>query len=1214
MAMQPDVYKVGGSLGSNAPSYVMRQGDRDLYQFLKAGEFCYIFNSRQMGKSSLRLQAMQRLNAEAIRCVAIDMTEIGSQGVTAEQWYTGIALTLVTELDLDDPIAFLAGWWQQSPEITSVQRLAVFIETVLLPRVRSPIVIFIDEIDSLLSLQFPTDDFFALIRSCYEKRALKPDYHRLTFVLIGVATPSDLMQNRKRTPFNIGQAIQLHGFQLDEVAPLAAGLADRVKDAPAAIATVLQWTGGQPFLTQKVCRLIVQSGAQTPAEIVAVLQSQIMQNWESQDEPPHLKTIRDRILSREERTSRLLELYYRLLQAPDHQIPASESPEQQQLKLSGLVVEQQGYLQIYNPIYAAVFNAEWVNTALAKLRPYRSQLKAWVESDRQDGSRLLRGQALQEALSWARSRTLSGIETQFLQASQQEENTDLIRANRILKRAQKQAQRWIQIGVGILLATIIMAGVVSHNLHQEKVIAKFEQTSAEILGQLEFSTIPTLQLAIANAQKFQQFLQQDAFFGPKITDLTDYPTPQPLLALQKTVDNIQELNEINTDQRGINVVLFLKEKPRVEPEIVVAGVDGTVKIWNRQGQLLRQYDITSRSEQQTSVQSIRFSKDESWFVTGSQDGYVRLWQVDPDPQKQPQLRQEIRAHPTGVFNVRVSPDETKLITTGAKDGVLKLWELGDRRIPSLLWQKLAHPGGIVAVNFAANGTEIASGGKDGTAKLWNLLGAEQLLGDANFKAGRPQSAVNSVNFCAAPCAYKLVTGGNDGIVRFWDQQDRLMGTIATHVGQIRSIRFSPNKTLLAVASSQDPTALNGNSVQVWDLQTGKFLTAFKGHQGAIESMRFEAEDRLMTSGRDDSTIRIWHIPPLLSPHLNHQSTINSVRFSPDGQHFVTAGEDGTIRWWQSHGNQPQLLDVFAADRDRQFTSIRIHPKFPQVNLLAAGADDGKIRLLEVTADQKLRKIGQFATEQGRIESMDFNYQTGISRALWQKPGPPQANELWLLGTTGNDSTIKLWAIDVSQKRLSQAVRTYNRPVQTWSVRFSPNGEHLAGGGAQGQVLMMDLKSGKAQEFTVADQKTQRVLVSFNADSRSLIVVSSEGKLHRWNRSGQSIAAPVETYQAGIYSVSLSATNQSVVMAGSGGAVRLWDLQGRQVADFRGHWGLVRTVSLSQDGKWLLSGSDDGVPRIWPVTRQLTDLVTQGCQWLQQEYLRENHQRSQTCPA
>ncbi|NJL80527.1 MAG: hypothetical protein HC917_20055, partial [Richelia sp. SM2_1_7] len=69
-------YQVGGSLCANASSYVTRQADWEFYHSLKAGKFCYVLNSRQMGKSSLRVQTMQKLQAEGIVCAFIDLTGI----------------------------------------------------------------------------------------------------------------------------------------------------------------------------------------------------------------------------------------------------------------------------------------------------------------------------------------------------------------------------------------------------------------------------------------------------------------------------------------------------------------------------------------------------------------------------------------------------------------------------------------------------------------------------------------------------------------------------------------------------------------------------------------------------------------------------------------------------------------------------------------------------------------------------------------------------------------------------------------------------------------------------------------------------------------------------------------------------------------------------------------------------------------------------------
>jgi hypothetical protein len=114
-------------------------------------------------------------------------------------------------------------------------------------------------IDSVLSLKFNIDDFFAVIRDCYNQRAMKSEYRRLTFALIGVATPSDLIQDKRRTPFNIGRAIELTGFQLQEAQPLALGFEKKVSNPQEVLREILAWTGGQPFLTQKLCQLVGSS-------------------------------------------------------------------------------------------------------------------------------------------------------------------------------------------------------------------------------------------------------------------------------------------------------------------------------------------------------------------------------------------------------------------------------------------------------------------------------------------------------------------------------------------------------------------------------------------------------------------------------------------------------------------------------------------------------------------------------------------------------------------------------------------------------------------------------------------------------------------------------------------------------------------------------------------------------------------------------------------
>ncbi|MEH1819139.1 MAG: AAA-like domain-containing protein [Nostoc sp.] len=362
-------YQVGGSLPMDAPTYVVRSADRYLYKALQNGEFCYILNARQMGKSSLMVRMIHHFQQEGFSCAAIDITRLGSENITPTQWYKGLIVELWHNFDLLGKVNFKT-WWDEQKDLSLIQCLARFIEDILLKQVNNKnIFIFIDEIDSVLALNFPVNDFFALIRFCYNQRSLNPEYRRLTFAVFGVATPSDLINDYQRTPFNIGKIIQLNGFQLHEAQPLLQGLTPKVSNPQLVLKEVLAWTNGQPFLTQKLCKIIRGYTSEIPSKSEAVwmenmVQSHIIDNWESQDEPEHLRTIRDRILKNTLYPVGLLELYQQILH--HRQVGVVDSPEEKELLLSGLVVKQQGVLKVHNRIYELIFDSSWVEDCIGK--------------------------------------------------------------------------------------------------------------------------------------------------------------------------------------------------------------------------------------------------------------------------------------------------------------------------------------------------------------------------------------------------------------------------------------------------------------------------------------------------------------------------------------------------------------------------------------------------------------------------------------------------------------------------------------------------------------------------------------------------------------------------------------------------------------------------------------------------------------------------------
>ena len=212
---------VGGTLHYDAPSYVERHADQELFESLLRGEYSYVLTSRQMGKPSLMIRTAARLREAGIGVAVLILTAVG-QNLTIEQWYAGLLLQIGQRLDVEDDVL---AFWRTHAELGPLQRWLEAIRQVVLPRYwpAGRLVIFLDEIDAVRSLPFSTDEFFAGIRECYNLRSTDAALENLSFCLLGVAAPTDLIRDTRTTPFNLGRRIELHDFLPTEAAPLAHG-------------------------------------------------------------------------------------------------------------------------------------------------------------------------------------------------------------------------------------------------------------------------------------------------------------------------------------------------------------------------------------------------------------------------------------------------------------------------------------------------------------------------------------------------------------------------------------------------------------------------------------------------------------------------------------------------------------------------------------------------------------------------------------------------------------------------------------------------------------------------------------------------------------------------------------------------------------------------------------------------------------------------------
>jgi hypothetical protein len=271
--------QVGGALRPQRV-YIERPEDEIFLNLLLSSEYVNVLSPRQMGKSSLMVHTIGKLRGNQVRTANVDIAADLAGTMEPEKWFLALLREITRQLDVSFDVS---AWWFVNRDDAIGQRFQRFFRDVLLDLIPAPtkIVIFLDEIDNTLSYPF-TDNLFTAIRGMYNQRSLDVKYERIAFCLIGVATPNELIKDRRTTSYNVGRTIALRDFDTtrDDLKSLAYALSSDFSIGKALVDRVIYWTGGQPLLTIKLCAALIELKASTIAE----LDSYVQQNFHKLDE------------------------------------------------------------------------------------------------------------------------------------------------------------------------------------------------------------------------------------------------------------------------------------------------------------------------------------------------------------------------------------------------------------------------------------------------------------------------------------------------------------------------------------------------------------------------------------------------------------------------------------------------------------------------------------------------------------------------------------------------------------------------------------------------------------------------------------------------------------------------------------------------------------------------------------------------------------------
>lgn len=1079
----PDFYVVGGTMHLNAASYVERRADRALFEALAKGEFCYVLTSRQMGKSSLMIRTAARLREAGIGVAVLDLTAVG-QNLTPDQWYGGLIAQIGQRLDLEDE---LIEFWTSQRLLGPMQRWVKAIRTVVLPQYPGRLTIFIDEIDTVGSLPFSTDEFFAGIRECYNQRSEDLDIQRVTFCLLGVATPSDLIRDTRTTPFNIGHRIELDDFTEAEAALFIVGLRRGEQQGWGILRRILYWTGGHPYLTQRLCQVVSEDKSICGDAAIDQLCGELFFSSRAQGRDDNLLFVRERILHNEVSLAGLLELYARVR---SHKAVRDDetSPLVGILRLSGITRAEAGYLKVRNRIYARVFGKAWI-TANMPDAEFRRQRAAYLRGVWRMAMLSVLILVLVGSLAFTaiRQRNRATMEasinrrlltyTQLGWAPQELENVSADKVEgaltAVLYHAQiKQAlQEWensnIDRVIELLNACCPLPGMTDYRgfewywlwrlTHSE--VCRLDEgkkiASASFLG--DGHTLAIGEALRVKAGGPDQYLIKlydlqaksdvSSFSVPagRNFDLIIFSPDKRYIAVNGPDNDIHLM-----DLRSGHIVTSFKQE-HVEPIMTIAfSSDGSSLASGDLGGVIKLWDTTTGEEKMTIrgprqwVWDASFSPDNQLLATTHGTREIKIWDAVTGRELPP-----VTTDRGALVHVAFFPQGERLVAT-SRDGRLHIWDVRTRKMIATF---AGHTGEVKPIAFSTDGTKLATGGVDRTIRLWDMNDAQELVTIRGHG-----SDVRSVAW--SPDGKYLVTGSLDGTVKVWDMVQSELVLPAEIVTKYFASTFSADGSLITLGTGRD------SRVKLWNISTGQELASFDESGDQILYSTFSSDQRYVATGGMDRLVKIWDATTgrLIHTLSAHTGYVLGVDFSPDGKLLISGGEDHALIIWDVETGQQ--IATFNSESDNYYRAVFS----PDGKTVASACRDGSIKLWDVSTR---RIINTLIGHTDQVRAIAFS---------------PDGRQL---ATGGKDNTLRLWDTATGQELKNPAKSDYiQRAV------FSPDGRRLVTGGVGGSVKLWDIATW--QELMAFKGHTANITaINFSREGTSLAASSDDGTVCLW---------------------------------------------------------------------------------------------------------------------
>jgi WD40 repeat protein len=623
--------------------------------------------------------------------------------------------------------------------------------------------------------------------------------------------------------------------------------------------------------------------------------------------------------------------------------------------------------------------------------------------------------------------------------------------------------------------------------------------------------------------------------------------------------------------------------------IISASHDNHIKQWSiEQYEEIRVLQSRVLSGHTDSVLSARFSPNGETIVTASRDRTARLWKAENGVE----LRELSEGHSFLASSVAYFPSG-KLMATAAVDNTLRIWDINS----STQKRVLHNTGRAATFAISSDGKWIVTGGNKSVAQVWDAQKSDTPL----LVLKGHKSEVTAVAISAD--SQWIATGDARGRVKLWNAKTgQLQFQMNNHSRKITGALFLADDNRLLTSSAD-------NSIAQWDTKTGKEMPQrLLKHTDGVASMALRPVGRQIITGSFDGWVRVFDIDTAaVLGSFKMDSAVNAVAVSPDGQQAIALNsKDRKIAVWslnESGDIKPQRI----IDRDAPLWSATFTPD--GTGALIVGGSDAMI------VDIKSGKTGTSFTPHGVVASANFSTDgklvvTGSwdsSARIWdaatgaviRKLASVDGHEGFVLSacfspdddskfvlTSGDSGNVIIW--ERATGKIVKKIAAHPGSSVNHAV-FSPNGKLILTSSGDKTASLWNVETGKqVQKFEGHEWPVSAG--AFSNTGEWIITASEDNTARVWNAASGTLLFHLKGHTGNVNAVAFApGTKHRAVTASQDGTVKVWDLNEtmsdeqedtKEILTLDGHTREVTSVVFSPNGRYILTGSEDGKAILW----------------------------------